>query len=134
MVSHSDLIPIVPIADLFVARFIVPTSILIPACVAAVKGKKSPLTGKQVEVIAAGGIYNGQGLAAALAFGASAVWVGTRFICSEEAGASKAHQEAVLTAGPTDTIRTIIYTVSMAMLGCHAAFLSSPRRRCGRRG
>lgn len=34
--------------------------------------------------------------------------------CSEEAGASKAHQEAVLTATtPTDTIRTIIYTVSL---------------------
>lgn len=59
-----------------------PTSILIPSCVAAVKGCKSPLTGKQVEVVAAGGIYNGAGLAAALSFGASAVWVGTRFIVS----------------------------------------------------
>lgn len=61
-------------------RQTVPSSILIPACVNAVKGKKSPLTGKPIEVVAAGGIHNGQGLAAALAFGASAVWVGTRFI------------------------------------------------------
>ncbi|ORY68037.1 2-nitropropane dioxygenase [Leucosporidium creatinivorum] len=87
-----------------------PTSILIPACVEAVKGRKSPLTGKQVEVVAAGGIHNGAGLAAALSFGASAVWVGTRFICAEEAGAPKAHQEAVISAGPNDTIRSIIFT------------------------
>lgn len=63
-------------------------------------------------VIGAGAVYTGKSLAAHLAFGADAVWVGTRFICAEEAGASKSHQEAVMTAGPTDTIRTIIYTVS----------------------
>ncbi|KAM0790361.1 hypothetical protein ACM66B_003244 [Microbotryomycetes sp. NB124-2] len=87
-----------------------PTSILVPACVKAVKGKKSPLTGKPIEVIAAGGIYTGASVAAMLSFGASAVWVGTRFICAEEAGAPKAHQEAVMSAGITDTIRTIIFT------------------------
>jgi NAD(P)H-dependent flavin oxidoreductase YrpB (nitropropane dioxygenase family) len=58
----------------------VPSSVLIPACVAEAKGHMSPLTGKQVQVIAAGGIYNGMGLASALAVGASGVWVGTRFI------------------------------------------------------
>ncbi|KAB8292558.1 hypothetical protein EYC80_008266 [Monilinia laxa] len=42
--------------------------------------------------------------------GASAVWVGTRFILTDEAGASKAHQEAVRTAGHDDNIRTIIFT------------------------
>lgn len=42
--------------------------------------------------------------------GASAVWVGTRFVLSEEAGAPKAHQEAVRTAGFDDNIRTIIFT------------------------
>ncbi|KAK4046727.1 hypothetical protein OIO90_006458 [Microbotryomycetes sp. JL221] len=87
-----------------------PTSILVPACVEAVKGKKSSLTGKPIEVVAAGGVYTGASVAAMLSFGASAVWVGTRFICAEEAGAPKAHQEAVLTAGITDTIRTIIFT------------------------
>lgn len=70
----------------------------------------SPLTGKPVQVIAAGGIFSGAGLAAALAYGATAAWVGTRFVCAEEAGASRAHQQAVTSAGFSDTIRTEIYT------------------------
>jgi NAD(P)H-dependent flavin oxidoreductase YrpB (nitropropane dioxygenase family) len=88
----------------------VPTTVLIPAVVELVKGKTSPMTGQPVQVIAAGGIYNGQTTAAALMLGASAVWVGTRFILTEEAGASKAHQEAVRTAGHDDNVRTIIFT------------------------
>jgi len=87
-----------------------PTTILIPAVVELVKGKKSPLTGQPVQVIAAGGIFNGQTLAAALMLGASAVWVGTRFVLSEEAGAPKGHQEAVRTSGFDDNVRTIIFT------------------------
>lgn len=83
----------------------VPTSILIPHVVELVKGKKSPLTGKPVLVIAAGGIYNGRGLAAALSWGASAVWVGTRFVCAEEAGASEIHQQSIIGAGFEDTLR-----------------------------
>jgi NAD(P)H-dependent flavin oxidoreductase YrpB (nitropropane dioxygenase family) len=88
----------------------VPTTVLIPAVVQLCKGKTSPMTGKPVQVVAAGGIYNGQTVAAAMMMGASAVWVGTRFILTEEAGASKAHQEAVRTAGHDDNIRTIIFT------------------------
>ncbi|KAJ4418986.1 hypothetical protein N0V82_005211 [Gnomoniopsis sp. IMI 355080] len=88
----------------------VPTTVLIPACVEAVKGAKSPLTGGPVQVIAAGGIHNGNLLAASLMMGASAVWVGTRFVLSEEAGAPEAHKEAVRTAGFDDTIRTLIFT------------------------
>jgi len=42
--------------------------------------------------------------------GASAVWIGTRFVLSEEAGAPKAHQEAVQTSGFDDNVRTIIFT------------------------
>lgn len=72
----------------------IPTSLLIPACVDAVKGKTSPLTGKPVTVLAAGGIYDGRGLASALVYGASGVWVGTRFVASVEAGAPKAHKQA----------------------------------------
>nr|OQO23754.1 hypothetical protein B0A51_09256 [Rachicladosporium sp. CCFEE 5018] len=87
----------------------VPTTVLIPAVAALVKGKKSGL-GHQIQVVAAGGLYNGQSLAAALALGATAVWIGTRFILSEEAGAPKAHQEAVRTSGFDDNIRTIIFT------------------------
>lgn len=87
-----------------------PTTVLIPAVVELVKDHKSPMTGQPVQVVAAGGIYNGQTVAAALALGASAVWVGTRFILTEEAGASKAHQEAVRTSGFDDNVRTIIFT------------------------
>ncbi|KAL8283380.1 hypothetical protein RQP46_005790 [Phenoliferia psychrophenolica] len=88
----------------------VPTSILIPACVNAVQGKKSPLTGNPILVLAAGGIHDGKGLAAALAAGAVGVWVGTRFVCAEEAGASKYHQDAIISTGHSGTIRTLIYS------------------------
>jgi NAD(P)H-dependent flavin oxidoreductase YrpB (nitropropane dioxygenase family) len=71
----------------------VPTTILIPAVAQLVKGHKSPLTGQPVQVIAAGGLYNGQSLAAALALGASAVWIGTRFVLSE---VSKIHPTLLL--------------------------------------
>ncbi|KAK5117898.1 hypothetical protein LTR85_008672 [Meristemomyces frigidus] len=88
----------------------VPTTILIPTVAAMCKDKVSPMTGKPVQVIAAGGLFNGQSLAAAMALGASAVWIGTRFVLSVEAGAPKAHQEAVRTAGFDDNVRTIIFT------------------------
>lgn len=89
----------------------VPTSILIPTVAAMCKGHKSPMTGQPVQVIAAGGLYNGQSLASALMLGATGVWIGTRFVLSEEAGAPKAHQEAVRTSGFDDNVRTIIFTV-----------------------
>jgi len=87
----------------------VPTTILIPTVVKMCEGKKSGL-GNQVQVVAAGGLFNGQSLAASLMLGATAVWIGTRFILTEEAGAPKAHQEAVQTAGFDDNVRTIIFT------------------------
>jgi NAD(P)H-dependent flavin oxidoreductase YrpB (nitropropane dioxygenase family) len=93
----------------------VPTTVLIPAVVDLCKGYKSPMTGQPVQVIAAGGIYNGQTVAAALMLGASAVWIGTRFILTDEAGAPKAHQEAVRTSGFDDNVRTIIFTVRLAI-------------------
>jgi len=88
----------------------IPTTVLIPAVVELCKGKTSPMSGAPVQVIAAGGIYSGQTVAAALMIGASAVWVGTRFILTDEAGAPKAHQEAVRTSGFDDNIRTVIFT------------------------
>ncbi|KAI2606714.1 2-nitropropane dioxygenase [Hypoxylon sp. NC1633] len=88
----------------------VPTTVLIPACVQICKRTKSPLSGQQVPVIAAGGIHNGQMLAAALMMGAGAVWVGTRFVLVDEAGAPEEHKESVRTAGFDDTIRTLIFT------------------------
>lgn len=65
-----------------------------PAVLDELRGKKSPLTGQQVPLIAAGAIYDGRGLAASLAYGAQAVWVGTRFVASKEAGAPPKHKEA----------------------------------------
>ncbi|KAI9742925.1 MAG: hypothetical protein M1818_003655 [Claussenomyces sp. TS43310] len=88
----------------------VPTTVLIPAVAALCRGRTSPMTKAPVQVIAAGGISNGATVAAALMLGATAVWVGTRFILTDEAGASKAHQEAVQTAGFDDNVRTIIFT------------------------
>jgi NAD(P)H-dependent flavin oxidoreductase YrpB (nitropropane dioxygenase family) len=88
----------------------IPTTVLIPACVEICQKAKSPLTGGPVQVIAAGGIHNGQLLAASLMMGAGAVWVGTRFILTDEAGAPKSHKEAVRTSGHDDNIRTIIFT------------------------
>ncbi|CDM27761.1 hypothetical protein DTO013E5_8800 [Penicillium roqueforti] len=88
----------------------VPTTILIPTVAKLVEGKKSPLTGQPVQVIAAGGLFNGNSVAAALMLGASAVWIGTRFILADEAGAPAAHQEAVRTSNFEDNIRTIIFT------------------------
>lgn len=88
----------------------IPTTVLIPAVVEECRGKKSPLTGGPVQVIAAGGIHNGQLLASALMMGASGVWVGTRFILTDEAGAPRSHKEAVRTAGHDDNVRTIIFT------------------------
>lgn len=87
-----------------------PFTLLIPACVEACKNCTSPLTGKPVMVIAAGGIYNGLGLAAALSYGAAGAWVGTRFVASVEAGAPKKHKEMLLSAGYDDTIRTLVYS------------------------
>ena len=88
----------------------VPTSVLIPEVRRLVSGKTSPMSGQPVQVVAAGGIFDGQSLAAAMALGATAVWVGTRFVLSEEAGAPKAHKEAVRTSGFDDNVRTIIFT------------------------
>jgi len=88
----------------------VPTSVLIPKVVDLCRGAKSPLTGGPVYVVAAGGIFDGRGLAAALSWGAQAVWVGTRFVCAKEAGAPPRHQQAILNADYHDTVRTIIFT------------------------
>lgn len=61
----------------------------------------------QIVVVAAGGIFDGRGLAASLALGAHGVWVGTRFICAEESSAPKSHKDKVIKATSADTIRTL---------------------------
>lgn len=74
-----------------------------------------PLVAQAVEavtipVIAAGGIYDGRGLAAALSLGAVGVWMGTRFIASEEAHAAQTYKDAIIAAGDADTTRTRCYS------------------------
>ncbi|PNS17675.1 hypothetical protein CAC42_3070 [Sphaceloma murrayae] len=83
-------------------------NILVPAVVDVARRYKSPLTRGPAMVVAAGGIYNGRGLAAALMQGAVGVWVGTRFVASEEAGCSKMHKEEVVSARFEDTGRTLV--------------------------
>jgi len=87
-----------------------PASILIPACVDAVKGHKSSLNGKPIYVVGAGAVYDGRGLAANLMWGAQAVWVGTRFVAATEAAAPKHHKDLILSAGFEDAVTTLIYT------------------------
>ncbi|KAL1965932.1 hypothetical protein VTN77DRAFT_5065 [Rasamsonia byssochlamydoides] len=86
----------------------IPFSVLIPAVVDVVKKYKSPMTGQTPLVVAAGGVSDGRSLAASLMLGASGVWVGTRFVASEESGASQLHKEAVVSAGFGETIRTLV--------------------------
>jgi NAD(P)H-dependent flavin oxidoreductase YrpB (nitropropane dioxygenase family) len=57
-----------------------------------------------VPVIAAGGIADGRGLAAALALGASGVWIGTRFLASKEAAIHPRYRQLVLQATEDDTV------------------------------
>jgi len=76
-------------------RGTVATMPLIPAVVDAVA---------PVPVIAAGGIADGRGLAAALSLGASAAWIGTRFLASEEAATHSDYLERILGANEDDTI------------------------------
>jgi NAD(P)H-dependent flavin oxidoreductase YrpB (nitropropane dioxygenase family) len=75
---------------------------LLPAVVEAVE---------PVPVIAAGGIVDGCGLAAALALGASGVWVGTRFVASEESEAHPDYKKRLLAASQEDAIYTEIFHV-----------------------
>lgn len=67
---------------------LVATMPLVPQIVDAV--------GTDLPVVAAGGIFDGRGVAAALALGADGVWIGTRFIATPEARAVSGYKEALL--------------------------------------
>lgn len=60
--------------------------------------------GAQVPVVAAGGIFDGRGLAAALALGADGVWIGTRFIATKEARVLPGFREGILASREDGTI------------------------------
>jgi enoyl-[acyl-carrier protein] reductase II len=64
----------------------------------------------KIPVVGAGGIYDGRGLAAALALGATGVWMGTRFIASTEAHAGELYRQTIVEASDEDTVRTRSYS------------------------
>ena len=61
-------------------------------------------------VLAAGGIGDGRGIAAALALGAQGVWVGTAFLVSREATWPQLLKERILAASEEDTRVTRLYS------------------------
>ncbi len=67
--------------------------------------------GDRVPVVAAGGIVDGRGLAAARCLGADGVWMGTRFIATPEARGVPGYKEAVVSGREDGT------TVSRAYSG-----------------
>ncbi len=67
---------------------LVATMPLVPQIVDAV--------GTDIPVVAAGGIVDGRGLAAALALGADGVWIGTRFIATPEARSVAGYKDALI--------------------------------------
>ena len=71
-----------------------------PQCVDAV----------DIPVVAAGGLFDGRGLAAALAFGCQGVWMGTRFIASEEAHAGQPYKDAIVGMSESDTVISRAFT------------------------
>jgi NAD(P)H-dependent flavin oxidoreductase YrpB (nitropropane dioxygenase family) len=61
--------------------------------------------------VAAGAIVDGRGLAAALALGAQAAWIGTRFLTAEEAASHPDYRARLLEAEAADTYYTTLYDV-----------------------
>ncbi len=64
----------------------------------------------RLPVLAAGGIADGRGVAAALALGALGAIVGTRFIATDEAAAAIEYKEAIVNGQDDVTLRTRCYT------------------------
>src|SRR5262249_18640353 len=62
-----------------------------------------------VPVVAAGGIADGRGLAAALALGACGVWVGTRFVASVESGNHPNYKAKITEAEFSDIVETTLF-------------------------
>lgn len=78
------------------------TMALVPQVVDAV--------GERVPVVAAGGIFDGRGLAAALSLGADGIWVGTRFIATPEARTVIGYKDTLLGLAEDGTTVSRAYT------------------------
>ena len=63
-----------------------------------------------VPVLAAGGIGDGRGVAAALAMGCIGVWVGTRFLATDEGGALPVNKARIISSTDEDTRVSTAYT------------------------
>lgn len=74
---------------------------LVPAIIDAIEGK--------VPVVAAGGIADGRGFAAALALGAEGIVLGTRLLSSHEAGIHEQYKNRIINAKETDTVYTDLF-------------------------
>ncbi len=88
----------------FLAGFeasMVGTLALVPQCVDALAG---------LPVIAAGGIMDGRGIAAAQALGAQGVQMGTAFLACPESAIGPAYRAALAAAGETDTRITRVFS------------------------
>jgi nitronate monooxygenase len=68
--------------------------------------------GSDVPMVAAGGIADGRGLAAAMMLGASGVLLGTRFYATREAAAHDAAKQLIRAASGDDTQRSIVFDIS----------------------
>lgn len=77
------------------------TMALVPPCIDAAY---------PVPVLAAGGIADGRGLAAALAMGCVGIWVGTRFLATNEGGAPEAIKRHIVEATDEDTRVSTMFT------------------------
>jgi enoyl-[acyl-carrier protein] reductase II len=66
--------------------------------------------GARVPVVAAGGIFDGRGLAASLTLGADGVWVGTRFIATPEARSAPGYKDALLQTAEDGTVVSRAFT------------------------
>lgn len=80
------------------------TFALVPAVVDAVAGRAI--------VVAAGGVADGRGLAAALVLGAQGVVVGTRFYASQEAAGHQLAKERIAAASGDETVRGLLFDIS----------------------
>ncbi|HEV8678762.1 MAG TPA: nitronate monooxygenase [Stellaceae bacterium] len=83
------------------------TLALVPAVVDMVAA-----SGRDVPVVAAGGIADGRGLAAALMLGAAGVLIGTRFCASEEWLGTPKAKARLVAGGGDDTLRTRIFDIA----------------------
>ena len=77
------------------------TMALIPPCIDAAY---------PVPVLAAGGIADGRGVAGALAMGCTGVWVGTRFLATDEGGAQEAIKRHIVEATDESTVISTVFT------------------------